>query len=265
MNLLDKLEKKLGKFAIENLMFYVISITGFVYILNFIYAPGNLISKLTLEPSLVAKGEVWRIFTFIFIPPSTSLIFIIFVLYFYYIIGASLENQWGSFKFNAYYFMGMIGTIIAAFISNMPVSSTYINLSLFLAFAYLFPNYEVLLFFILPIKIKYLGWINWIFIVYTIIFKPLPLKIAAITSLINYFIFFGKDIVLNIKGKKNVYKNRKRLHNNIPKDITIHRCTICGITEKDDPSMEFRYCSKCEGDHEYCMKHLKNHKHITKK
>lgn len=234
------------------------------FVMTYLDPTGTFVSRLYLDPHLVLKGEVWRLFTFIFIPPTFSMIFVIFILYFYYMIGFGLERQWGSFKFNLYYLLAIIGTIVAAFVSGQRVTAVYINLSLFLAFARIYPDYEILLFMILPVKVKYLAWFNWIVFGYTIIVQPLPAKLAAIVSLINYFIFFGKSLMLDIRRKSKGYYKRKKFQRKVNKDYTIHKCTVCGITEKDDPRMEFRYCTKCEGDYEYCMKHLKNHEHIKK-
>jgi len=141
----------------------------------------------------------------------------VFVLYFYYIIGSNLENEWGSFRFNLYYFLGMIGTTIAAFITKGGATPTYINLSLFLAFAHLYPDFQVMLFFILPIKVKYLAWIDWIVIAYSVIFEPVPYKVAAVVSVINFLIFFGPDVVDGIKLKRQVRQNRKRFLSEIEK------------------------------------------------
>lgn len=259
MNWLDKLERKLGKYSIQNLALIIVILNAVVYLLWYVDKSGLFIGKLILIPQLVMQGEVWRLFTYVFIPPSVSVIWIIFVLYFYYMIGTALEHEWGSFKFNIYYLLGMLGTTIAAFFFGAIGTATYINLSLFLAFARLYPEYEILLFFVLPVKVKYLAWIDWALIWYTVIFIP-DFRAAAIVSIINYFIFFGKDIVLNTKsyGRKKVY------HAKISRDITIHKCTVCGKTEKDDSKIDFRYCSTCEGDYEYCMDHLKSHEHIKK-
>ena len=194
MKWIDRLERKFGRYAIKNLMTYIVILNAVVYMLMMI--PGtNLLSKFVLEPSLVLKGEIWRLITYIFIPPSTSPIFIIFVLYFYYMIGSNLENEWGSFRFNLYYFLGMLGTTIATFITGGGATPLYINLSLFLAFAHLYPNFEVLLLFIIPIKVKYLALINWIVIAWSVIFEPVPYKIAAVVSVLNFLIFFVPDIV----------------------------------------------------------------------
>ncbi len=266
MNWLDRLEKRFGRFAIKNLMTYIVAINALVFLLETIITGGTLTNFLILDPSLVLKGEVWRLVTFIFIPPSSSMIWIIFVLYFYYIIGNGLEQEWGSFKFNLFYFFGIIGTAAATFITLGfgeigYGTATYINLSLFLAFARIYPDYEVLLFFILPVKMKYLAWLNWFFFGYTILTASLPLKIAAAAAILNYFIFFGKDILRRTKSTRNSYYNRRKFKVDLPKRTSIHKCTVCGITENDDPMMEFRYCSKCQGHYEYCSQHLFTHEH----
>lgn len=260
MNLLDKLERNFGRYAIRELMVYIIGINLLIYFLSYAYPESNAISKLWLNPHLIMKGEVWRLITFIFIPPSASVLWIFFILYFYYIVGTGLEHEWGSFRFNVYYFTGMIGTSLAAFIIGQGATALYLNMSLFLAFAYIYPNYEILLFFIVPVKVKYLAWLNWIFIAFTVLTAPLSAKAAAIVSVLNYFLFFGKDIV----AKTSAYQRRRHFRSLSapPGKATIHKCTICGMTEEDDIKMEFRYCSQCEGDYEYCMPHLKTHEHV---
>lgn len=203
---LDKLERKFGKFAIKGLMTYIVVGNLAVFILQYLFP--FIPSRLALIPSLVLKGEVWRLVTYVFIPPRTSILFILFALYFYYMIGSTLEREWGSFKLNIYYLAGMLGTTIAALLTGYS-DATHLNLSLFLAFAYLFPNYEILLFFILPVKMKYLAWLNLAFIGFTILFGSLSSKLAAIVSLLNYLLFFGTDIFKNIKNRRNAYFKRK--------------------------------------------------------
>jgi membrane associated rhomboid family serine protease len=261
---IDKLERKFGRFAIKNLMAYIVGITGLVYALSYFDRSGFVTSKLMLVPQLVLHGEVWRLVTYIFIPPASSLIWIMFVLYFYYMIGSSLEHEWGSFKFNVFYFTGMLGTTIAAFITGYGATSLYLNLSLFLAFAKIYPDYQLLLFFIIPVKVKYLAMLDWAFIIFTVVFGDIYSKVVAVVSILNYFLFFGKDALSTAKTNRQVYNNRKRFKAELPRDFTIHKCTICGKTEKDDPKMDFRYCPECEGDYEYCMDHVRNHEHIKK-
>jgi membrane associated rhomboid family serine protease len=259
MKWMNNLERKLRRFSIPGLMTYIVGISAFVYFLS--YIDPMYIMKISLIPAKVLEGEVWRLFTYIFIPEFTSPVFIIFTLYLYYLIGTSLEHEWGSFKFNMYYLLGMVGTTIAAMIVGS-ATSTYINLSLFLAAAKLFPNYEIVIFFMLPVKLKYLGWISWAYTIITVLTAPLPLKIVALVSLLNYFVFFGKDILRGSKNNSVAFVKKQQFKSNFSSKASIHRCTVCGITEIDNPKMEFRYCSKCGGHHEYCMEHLRNHEHL---
>lgn len=258
---IDKLERKLGRFAIRNLMSYIIGITGIVYGLSYFDKSGFVIGKLMLIPQLVLRGEVWRLITYIFIPPGSSPIWIMFILYFYYMVGNALEHEWGSFKFNMFYFVGMLGTTVAAFITGYGATALYLNLSLFLAFARIYPDYQLLLFFVIPVKIKYLAMLNWAYIIFTVLAGDWSTKLVAVVSILNYFLFFGRDIITTTKSNRQVYNNRKRFKTELPRNYTIHRCTICGKTEKDDPKMDFRYCPECEGDYEYCMDHVRNHEH----
>ena len=264
---MNKLERKYRRFAIQNLMLYVVVVTFAVYILDN-FAP-LLTSRLYLDMNAVMQGEIWRLFTFIFIPPDSSMIFIAFVLYFYYIIGIHLEAEWGVFRFNLYYLMGMLATILSAVIGWAIfdwgfATAAYLNLTLFLAYARLNPDQRVLIFFIIPVRIKYLAWFYWVIIGYTVLFGSIPDKITVVLSLVNYYVFFGRDMIEQNKLNRQVAANRKRFKANLPKaHETMHRCSVCGLTEEDDPELEFRYCSKCEGELEYCMNHLHDHEHKT--
>lgn len=264
MKLLHNLEKRWGRFAISGLMTYIIGLNGLVFILALFHTPGAVVSALRFNPALIAQGQWWRLVTFVMIPPTFSPLFLVFSLYFYYMIGQALESEWGTFRFNAYYFIGVTATVITALIFHTEATITYINLSLFLAFARLFPDFRLLFFFILPIKIKYLAWLNWFYIGYTILFQPfLALKVAAATAILNYLIFFGREIQTNTIHRRQIHQNRRRFLDQIkPFDAPMHKCVICHRTERDDPKLEFRYCAKCAGDYEYCMDHLHTHQHI---
>ena len=182
-------------------MQYIIMSTVTIYILQYIMKI-NLYPYLAFIPKLVMEGQIWRVITFIFLPPYASVFSMILMSYFFYMIGNTLEYQWGSFKFNIYYLFGIIGAIIAAFITGYG-TNTYLNLSLFLAFAYMFPDVEVNLFYLIPIKIKWLAYLDWFYFGYSLIFGSFGVKVATVMSLINFFIFFGKDFI-------NFIKNRKR-------------------------------------------------------
>ncbi|MPW25709.1 hypothetical protein GC105_07885 [Alkalibaculum sp. M08DMB] len=207
MKWLWKLERVFDKFAIRNLMMYIAAINLGVYLIEVLIMPGFRY-YLYFDLSLFLQGEIWRIITFIFIPPASG-IFAIIVLYFYYMIGSSLENEWGTSKFNIYYLFGMVATIIASILTSSPAIPIYINLSLFLAFAHYYPDYQILLFFIIPVKIKYLGYLNWFFYAVTIITGAFPEKVFALVSLLNFFLFFYKDFFGGMSQKRKVYNNRR--------------------------------------------------------
>jgi len=263
---LGKMERKLGKYSIRNLMIYITGFNCATALLSFVLSQtevGDVITmKLMLIPSLVMQGEVWRLITFLFIPPTTSLFWLLFTLYFYYMIGSTLEHEWGSFKFNLYYLIGVLGTIGATFLTGGVGTAMFLNFSLIFAFSYLFPNYQIMIFFMIPIKMKYMSLFYAVMLIYMFSGSPLYGLITIGGSILNFLLFFGKDLLIRIATGRKVYYNRRSFEAKIPKDITIHRCTVCGKTEKDDKNLEFRYCADCEGDYEYCMEHLYTHKHV---
>lgn len=269
MKWLNKLDRKYGKYAIHGLIKYIILANIIVYVVDII-ANGFATGLLLFNPALILQGQIWRIFSFVLIPPPEQPIFIFFALYFSYLIGTGLEHEWGSFKFNIYYLIGIIATAVLGFIGYFFVplgfltvsTGLYLNLSMFLAFATIYPNFEVLLFFILPVKMKYLAIFDGIILATSFVKGPLLVRLMIAAGIINYFIFFGKDFVKLFHTKKVVKKNKERFKVIEMKDYVRHRCSVCGITERDDPDMEFRYCSKCSGNREYCMNHIKNHEHV---
>lgn len=260
---MDKMERKLGHIGIKRLMIYVIGLNAIVFVLTYLDTTGGFLGKLMLVPQLVMQGELWRLITFIFIPPTFSPLWLIFALYFYYLIGSSLENEWGTFKFNVYYFTGVAAAIAGSLLTGSPATSIYLNLSLFLAFACIFPNYQIMLFFIIPVKIKYLAWVDAAFLGYTLLIGTLSSRVMVIASILNFLLFFWKYLYNMIRSGGRAYykKSAYRAKTRIPMSMFVHRCEVCGRTEKDDRELEFRYCVDCEGDHEYCMQHLNSHEH----
>ncbi len=262
MKFLDRLQRKFGKFAIPNLMLYIVFANAAVFILELL-DPTPLSYLLMLIPDRVFAGEVWRVITFIMIPPTDSVIFIIFVLYFYYLIGNTLEQTWGSFKFNVFYFTGVVMLIATSLIFGITASSTYLNMTLFFAFARLHPEFQVRIYFILPVKIKYLAYFSAGLLVFQFIIGGVSTKISVLAGVTNFFLFFGKEIVMNRKTRIKSQVRKQQYDKGVRRQNEhAHQCTVCGITEIQDPTMEFRYCSKCDGYHEYCMEHLNDHDHI---
>jgi membrane associated rhomboid family serine protease len=188
---LDKLQRKFGRVAIPNLMNIIVGGMAIVFIIDMI-APVDLYSTLSFSTQGIRDGQLWRLIMFVFLPPNSSLIFIIFSLYFYWMIGSSLEGAWGAFKFNVFYLTGVIGALLSGLVTGYATNS-YINMSLFLAFAILYPNYEIRLFFILPVKMKWLALLDAAFFVFMLIFNTWPGRIAALVSLLNIILFFGMD------------------------------------------------------------------------
>ena len=200
MSLLDKMERKFGKYAIPNLMQYIIILYVLGMILR-IATPGVYETYFMLDASQILRGQIWRIFTFLLQSPSDSLLFFIITLYFYYMIGSVLERTWGSFRFNVYYFTGVIGTVLAAIIIYLItgrvyyLDTTYINASLFLAFAFEYPDMEVLLMFIFPIKMKWLAYIDMALYAYSLVVGNWGTRIAIIVSLLNFILFFSSYLI----------------------------------------------------------------------
>lgn len=258
---LDKLEKKIGKYCIKNLMLYITTLNGTVFVLSYLLPELNLVGRMMLIPSLVMQGEVWRLVTFLFVPMDLNPLWIVFTLYFYYMIGSSLEHEWGPFRFNLYYLIGVLGTIGGAFLGGAGTSA-YLNFSLIFAFAYLFPNYQMMLFFFFPLKIKYLAIFYAGTLVFTFGLSPLVGLVTILGSAVNFILFFWKDIYYRLKFNRRAYMNRQEFKAKIPKIRVLHRCTICGKTDVEDRHMDFRYCVDCDGDYEYCADHLYNHEHI---
>ncbi len=213
MNILYKLERKYGRLAIPNLMVIIVIATAFVYTMELIYPDLGVTELMCLNTRLILRGQVWRLVTFIFIPPAASPLFMVFSLYFYYLIGTTLEKEWGSFVFGAYYFIGVVAIIIASFITGAVGSNTYLNYSLFFAFAVLYPDYEVIVFFVLPVKIKFLAILDAAMFAIMLIIGSVGIKMSVIASLLNLALFFGKDFINWIKRQIEYRKTRQNFRN----------------------------------------------------
>lgn len=288
MKFLDKLERKFGRYAIQNISLMLIICYAFGYAIQFVNA--DFLNYLTLNPYLILRGQIWRLITWILIPPSDFGIFTILTLYFYYWIGTTLERTWGTFRYNVYLLSGMLFTILGAFVLLAysyavfapqiamigsrafftdgigyffrAFSTYYVNLSIFLAFALTFPDMQVLLFFIIPIRIKWLGILDAIMTVYTFFASGIAYKIIIGASLLNVVVFFlaTRD---RVRMSPKQIRRRQVYRQEVKKGtgITRHKCAICGRTEKDG-DLEFRFCSKCDGNYEYCQDHLFTHEHV---
>lgn len=236
MNILNKLERKFGRYYISNLMLYIVIGTGIVFAFWFLFPDIPLMNYLTFDRSAILHGQIWRIVSFVFVPESGNPISMIFWLYLYWLFGSSLESYWGSFRFNVYYFSGALLAVIGGFITGY-ATNHYLNLSLFLAMAILNPNMELLLFFFIPVKMKWLAWVDVALLVYDFIpvsaisfavQAKLPfsyllgllnaywdVRLMIIISLLNLVLFFGGDFWGKIRDKFKYRKVRKNFRKNI--------------------------------------------------
>ena len=211
MRLLDQLERKLGRFYIPGLMKYLCFGMAGIYILDLLFYTRGLSASafLAFDRDLIFRGQVWRLISFILIPPSSSPLFILISLYFYYFLGTTLENQWGSRRFNLYYLIGVVGADLGGMVLGYN-TNVYLNLSLFLAFACLYPDQEILLFFILPIKVRYIGYLDAAYLIYLLLIGTWPMRICLVASMLPFILFFGKDAYLMVRYDIRRLKNQRR-------------------------------------------------------
>ena len=300
MNLMYKLEKKFGHLAIKNLSLVLIACYGVGYLIQFIVP--NVMDYLTLDPYAIIHGQVWRLLSWIFITPQDNLFFVAIMLLFYYSIGTSLERTWGAFQYNVYIFSGLFFTVLGSFLmmgycylfrgTELGVVSTaqgameyyfrvlsysfstyYVNMSIFLAYAVTFPDHQVLLMFIIPIKVKWMAIVYVALLAFGIVGGLMGNQFGFVypfaigSSLLNFIVFF----LGTRKGlrKSKAQKEYTKTVNNMKKEqkkassmgLVKHKCALCGKTEKDGDHLVFRYCSKCNGNFEFCQDHIYTHIH----
>ncbi|MDD3174243.1 MAG: hypothetical protein PHF63_11425 [Herbinix sp.] len=287
MKFLYKLERRFGRYAIQNLMKYIVGL----YLLGLLLGAApyyNLGSFFNLDFLMIKTGQIWRLITWII--PINSLNGIIWTaisIYFYYMIGNALERTWGAFRFNLYFFSGIIFNLLSSFLTylvtgySVSPSLSFICGTMFFAFAAVYPNTQFMMYFLIPIKAKYLAWFQaalYLFQIYQyIIYGSFILIIPLLVSLANFLIFFFATRnyqrispgeykrKANYRRQMNEGKNHGHVTQFQGKNvITKHKCAVCGRTELDDDQLEFRFCSKCDGNYEYCMEHLFTHEHVHK-
>lgn len=284
MNWLNKLERKLGRFAIPNLIVWLIG----AYTIGFVFYQVNptIVGYLVLSPYHILHGQVWRLLTWIFMPTSTGVFSLLIMALLYYQLGTTLERNWGTFRFNVYIFSGMLFTVIGAFMLygimyllnggvtaemlyiGYGFSTNYINLSIFLAFALTYPDMQVLLMFIIPVKMKWMAVVYGVLIVLEFFESGWGGRISIFMSLLNFIIFFLSTRNFKRYAPQEVHRRQKfkaqmRQPQGYPGGAR-HKCAVCGRTELDDPTLDFRFCSKCEGNYEYCQDHLFTHQHMRR-
>ena len=261
MSMLDTLEKKLRRYAVHNVTLYLI--LGQVLFFIFAMSGRFILDRVVLIPDEVLAGEWWRLLTFLFIPPLSNPIFTFFAWYLFYLMGNALEGHWGAFRYNLFLLIGYIVTVAVSFIMpSYAVTNLFIGGSVFLAFAFLYPDFTMYIFFILPVKIKWLALLTWIGYAYQMLVGEWHTRLIVLASISNFLLFFGRDIIWRMKTGKKVMATQARQFTG--KQEAFHTCAVCGVTDISNPQMEFRYCSDCNGLG-YCTNHIFSHEHVKKK
>lgn len=286
---MDAIEKRIDRFCrdhpqfgIPNLMMYIAVANLAIYLLDTFSLGVSLSSMLTFDRYSILHGQIWRLLTFVLLPQSgdflffrgSGIFFVVISAYFYYWIGSLLEREWGTTRFSVFYLGGVILNIVYGLITGY-ASMHYVNLSMFFAFAVLFPDMQVLLFYILPIKVKWLAWIDAALFAWDVLSNLLALNIVGallpLVAILNFLIFFWSDFKEALGYRKRRYQHRhsqqtinfkKAAGKAYQEKGYIHKCAVCGKTDTDFPDMVFRYCSKCNGYYCYCEEHINNHEHI---
>ncbi len=260
MRLLDRLERKFRPYAVPNLTLVIIMGQTLAYILG--QANPRIYGQMVLLPQLVLEGQVWRLGSFCFATdPEMNLFFFVIAMWVFNLLGSALEQTWGTVRYNLYLLSGYIATVTVAFIyPDQEATTAFIGMSVFLAFAQLYPNFVFYMMFILPVKVRWLALLNWIGLSFVLIGGDMQARLSALAAIANFLLFFGREIVQRVRSKGRHMQRRAEIAAEIGKPK--HECVVCGATDKSDSTLEFRYCSKCEGALCYCENHLRDHDHV---
>ena len=263
-------------FGIPNLMKYLTIANVIMWVVNMVNS--RILGYMMFNPYLILHGQVWRLVSFIFIPPNSGFLALI-SFYFYYLLGNTIERSWGTAKFSLYFFTGVVLSIVSGFLLyilgyNISLNAQYIYLSLFFSFAALFPDMTVLLFFVIPIKMKWLAIIDAAYFVISIFSYPFPANLLPVIAILNFFIFCGDDLLYLLGLRKSSRENKgpriisfrkeqAKARHTQASNLYNHKCAVCGRTDTEYPELEFRFCSRCAGYHCFCQDHINNHIHFT--
>lgn len=251
MTILDRLERHLSRFAVPNLIRYVVALNALVFVL--VNQNPEYVTALTLDRNAILQGQVWRLVSWIFIPQDSSL-FYFFYLMFLWWLGDLLEATWGAFRLNLYYLTGIVLCVASALIFGASQGNLSLNLSVLLAVATLAPNLEILILFVIPLKLKWLALVSLLWPMQEMLRGPLAARMIVIMCLANYLIFFGPMFIRRGVENRSIQARRSKFEAaKLPVTETLHRCEVCGATEDSQPDAEFRVSAD---GHEYCLKHL---------
>ena len=270
MRLVDRFLYKHPRFGIPGLAKYIAVGSGAAWVIGLINSV--LYSYLSFSAAAVLHGQVWRLVSFLFVPYDTSWIGFISIL-FYYWIGTTLEQYWGSGKFSFYILVNALLTILCGFVFHVmgysiAMTASYIYLAMFLAFAVYFPDMQVLLFMIIPIKMKYLAILDAVLFALAIVRNPFPINLVPVVAILGFLLFCGGELLSRLPKRAsaqtiNFRRESARIRREQRDQLYHHKCAVCGRTDTDYPDLQFRYCSRCAGYHCFCEDHINNHVHFT--
>lgn len=263
-SVLTRLERRLGRFAIPNLMSYVVGGMAIAFVLGIVRP--EIVDVMALDFAAIRKGQVWRLVSYIFLPGTTSPIFLLFQLGFTWFIGRSLEGEWGAFKLNAYYLLGMLGTTVAAWLAGGSPGNIYLNTSLFLAFATLFPNQQVTLYLLIPVRVKWLALLSVGMLGFAFFTGSWGTRAGIAAALANYLLFFAPTLVGFARARAGQAKQgaasggrRASLRPEATPAVAPRACGTCGATEADGADIRVCSCAKCGVPTTFCLEHARNH------
>jgi hypothetical protein len=279
MSLVSRLERRFRRFAIPNLTIILIAGQAALY-LAALLPQGVALDRVALDPAKVMQGQVWRLVTFLFTPPATDPIFVIFYFLLFNLFGTTLEQQWGAFRYNLFLLIGWLANVAAAFagaaivggmqesigdpellqLASITASNGFLYSSIFLAFARLYPDFTLNLLFILPIRIKWLALVQWIGYAYLLLRGDWMTRMLIIATVLNYLLFFGGEHWRELRHghRRRSFQTKAKRAIKPPK----HVCEVCGLNSDESPRTLFRYCSKCAGQKCYCPEHIRDHEHV---
>ncbi len=257
--ILARLERRFGRFAVPNLIVVIVVGMGLVWLLT--STRPETVTRLALDWSSIRHGQFWRLGTFLFIPPASEPYWILISLYFTWWIGSSLEQHWGPFRFNVYYLFGALATVVAGVFAS-PISNAWLNDSLMLAFATVFPDAEILLFFIVPVRVKWIGILVACVFVFELALGDFATRAAILAALSNYALFFAEDGWKAVSGRRALARQRSRRAETRATVRTLgqRECAMCGVREADGADIRVCTCPKCGGkSRNLCLQHARNH------
>lgn len=281
MKWIDRLEAKFSRYGVPNITVLIIAGQAIAYLASRAPREGGgetLVQTMMLVPEAVVAGDWWRVFTFLFVPPGMNPIFAFFYWYMFYLMGSTLEANWGAFRYNLYLLLGYIASVAMAFIAfyaagpgapllGPAAPNEFLYGTVFLAFARLYPDFVLSIFFVLPIKVRWLALFTWIIYGVSFLFSREWLTQAMVVAAVfNYLVFFGRDILNDMRHRHRRMQFQSRAMTGTGKGLKgrkmAHTCHVCGLSAAAAPRTAFRYCSECGGDYCYCPDHIANHEHV---